>query len=129
MMVMTEGPMIDGNWTVGLIVDDQRVISRFGKLLGPSVWVTFGGPMENASALVGNFAGIERAKIDVDHAAMSFSVTAGELASVGAEMIPSMGAPEQPLYIDNAGHPANTRLALGKATNTRFNVLASSGKE
>ncbi|MQG89220.1 MAG: DUF1326 domain-containing protein [SAR202 cluster bacterium] len=121
-MVMTEGPMIDGNWTVGLIVDDtasDQQVEAIGAICSGDV----GGPMENASALVGNFAGIERAKIDVDHAAMSFSVTAGELASVGAEMIPSMGDPEQPLYIDNAGHPANTRLALGKATNTRFNVF------
>ena len=121
-MILTEGPMGDGNWTVGLIVDDSASDQQV-EAIGAICSGDAGGPMEVASALVGNFAGIERAKIDVDHASMSFTVTAGELASIGAVMTPSMFDAEQPLYIDNAGHPANTRLAMGTATNTSFDVF------
>ena len=121
-MILTEGPMGDGNWTVGLIIDEsasEQQVEAIGAICSGDA----GGPMEVASALVGNFAGIEKAKIQVDHTKMSFTVTAGKLASIGAEMTPSMFDPEQALYIDNAGHPANTRLAMGTATNTNFNVF------
>ena len=121
-MVMCEGPMGDGDWTVGLIVDEgasEEQVEAIGAICSGDA----GGPMENASALVSQFAGISRAKIDIDATNMSFNVRAGDLVASAAEMTPALFDSEQPIYIDNAGHPANTRLAIGKATHTRMNVF------
>lgn len=121
-MAMVDGPMADGNWTVGLIIDDgasDEQVAAIGAICSGDA----GGPMEQASALVGSFAGIERAKIEIDEPHMAFSLKAGDLLSNGAELVPTAFDPDQPLYIDNTAHPANKRLALGKATHTTMNVF------
>jgi len=121
-VVFSEGPMGDGDWTVGLIVDEDasdEQVEAIGAICSGEV----GGPMENAAALVSQFAGISRAKIEIDATNMSFNLRAAELVASGAEMTPAIFDSEQPIYIDNAGHPANTRLAIGKATHTQINVF------
>ena len=39
------------------------------------------------------------------------------------EGLPSATAPGQAIGIDNTAHPVNSRLALAKATRSRFNVF------
>ena len=124
-VVMCEGPMGAGDWTVGLIVDEQASDAQV-EAIGAICSGDAGGPMEHASALVGQFAGIARAKIEIDATNMSFNVRAGELITSVAEMTPALFDPEQALYVDNVAHPANTRLAIGKATQTQMNVFGIS---
>ena len=37
--------------------------------------------------------------------------------------MPSLVKEGEAIYLDNAAHPANARLALAKATRSRFNVF------
>ena len=57
-LLHTPGPMIAGNWTVGMIVDDKatpaqrEALTAIGSGKG-------GGPMAAVAPLVGTFAGVE----------------------------------------------------------------------
>ena len=120
--ISVDGPMAGGNWTVGLIIDDKASdaqVDAVGKICSGDV----GGPMEMSAALVGNFAGIERAAIEIDKREMSFSVKAGALFENAAEAAPSMADPNVPIHIDNTGHPVNARLALATGTESHMHVF------
>ena len=121
-MAMVDGPMANGNWTVGLIIDEgagDDQVAAIGAICSGDA----GGPMEVASALVSNFAGIERAAIEIDERKMGFSLKAGSFLDNGADAVVAAFDPDQPLYIDNTAHPASKRLALARATHTKMNVF------
>ena len=120
--ISVEGPMETGNWTVGLIIDEKASdaqVDAVSKICSGDV----GGPMELAAALVGNFAGIERANIEINKQAMSFSVAAGALFENAAVGIANADDPNVPIFIDNTAHPANKRLALATGTKSHMHVF------
>lgn len=110
---MVDGPMADGNWTLGLIIDEgasDAQVDAIGRICSGDE----GGPMALMAPLVGTFAGIERAPIAIERRDMGFSITAGDLLSHGAEGVPSLPDPSETIMIDNTGHPANKRLHLAR---------------
>src|SRR5215218_1467021 len=84
----TKGAMIDGGWTVGLIVDERASEEQADAILAIASGQA-GGPMAGLSSLIGSFAGVDR----------------------------------RPIGLDNTLHPANPRLALAKATRSRFDAF------
>jgi hypothetical protein len=117
-----DGPMADGNWTIGLIIDDKASdaqVEAIGKICSGDE----GGPMALMAPLVGTFGGIERAPITIERKKMGFAITAGDLLRHGADGYPSLPDPEQPIYLDNTGHPANKRLALAKGTHSHLHAF------
>jgi hypothetical protein len=50
-------------------------------------------------------------------------VTAGELVEQALEGVPSLPKEGEPIYLDNTGHPVNPKLALAKATQSRFHAF------
>jgi hypothetical protein len=61
------GPLVDGNWTVGLIID-ARANPEQRDALTSILTGRVGGPMERFAPLVGTFAGVERAKFSLKRA-------------------------------------------------------------
>jgi hypothetical protein len=120
--IMVDGPMANGNWTVGLIIDDKASDEQVGAV-GQICSGDVGGPMELGKALVGNFAGIERAAIEIDKQDMSFSVKAGNLFSNAAIGTASVHDPNVPIHIDDTAHPANKRLALAVGTESHMHAF------
>ena len=59
----------------------------------------------------------------IERKKMGFSITAGDLLRHGADGYPSLPDPEQPIYLDNTGHPANKRLALAKGTHSHLHAF------
>ncbi|MGH6916968.1 MAG: DUF1326 domain-containing protein, partial [Geminicoccaceae bacterium] len=47
----------------------------------------------------------------------------GELVDQACEGVASMSNPDEPIYLDNTGHPANARLALARATRSSFHAF------
>jgi len=120
--ISVDGPMANGNWTVGLIIDDKASdaqVDAVGQICSGDV----GGPMEMGAALIGNFAGIERAAIEIYKQEMSFSVKAGALFENAAQATPSLADPKVPIHIDNTGHPVNARLALAVGTKSHMHAF------
>src|SRR6186713_3322382 len=101
----TPGPMSDGNWSVGLIID-ERASDQQRDAIAAIASGAAGGPMAPLSGLIGKFLGVERAPIKFERSGNKGSVTAGALVDMAAEgamgIDPSV---TEPLFIDHTGHP------------------------
>ena len=130
-LLHTPGPMIAGNWTVGVIVD-ERATAEQREALGAIGSGQGGGPMAALGPLVGSFAGIEAKPIRIEGSGMRRSVSIPGALDLAIEGIPGASQTE-PIYLDNVGHPAATRIALAKASRSHMHAFGinwddSSGK-
>ena len=114
--------MAEGNFTVGLVIDAQASDVQT-EAIGAIASGAAGGPMAALAPLVGRIAGIEKRPIRFDQNGLKFAVTAGELIDQACEGVPGPARPGEPMYIDNTGHPVSSRLALAKATRSRFHAF------
>jgi hypothetical protein len=113
--------MGDGNMTVGLITDEGASEAQQQAMISIASGQA-GGPMAALAPLVGTFAGAESAAIEYKQDGNSRSVEVPNLVRQGVEGYPG-GNSEEPLHIGNTVHPANSTLALGRATETHFHVF------
>jgi hypothetical protein len=121
-LLFSPGPMGDGNMKVGLIVDDTADDAQT-EAIGAIATGAEGGPMEALAPLVGEVAGIEKRPITFEKNGMDYVVKAGELIDQAAQGVPSMLDESVPMYLDNTGHPVNSKLALAKATRSAFHAF------
>jgi hypothetical protein len=121
-MLHSPGPMAQGNITVGLIVDERASQAQVDAITAIATGAA-GGPMAALAPLVGRFAGIEKRPIVYTASGLKREVRAAELVDQACEGLPSPVAPGEAITIDNVAHPVNSRLALAKATRSRFNVF------
>lgn len=116
------GPMADGNWTVGLIVD-ERASDAQRDAIGAIASGSGGGPMAALGPLVGTFAGIEQRPIRFEKNGMTRSVAIPNVLEQSVAGVAGAADPDRPLVIDNTIHPANPSLALAKATRSHFHAF------
>lgn len=121
-MLHSPGPMINGNLTVGLIIDDAASDQQV-EAVSAIATGTAGGPMAALAPLVGRVAGIERRPIEFTSEGLHRAVRAGDLVDQACEGLASGIAPGEAICIDNTVHPVNSRLSLAKATRSRFHVF------
>jgi hypothetical protein len=114
--------MAEGNMTVGLIVDERASDAQV-KAIADIATGTVGGPMAALAPLVGKVAGVEKRPIRFEQNGMKVSVSAGELVDQAIEGVPGPARPGEPIYLDNTCHPVNSRLALAKATKSKFDAF------
>jgi hypothetical protein len=113
-LLHTPGPMIAGDWTVGMIVDALASAAQRDALVAIGSGQG-GGPMAAVGPLVSRFAGVESKPITIERSGMRRSVSIPGMLDIAVEGIPGASANE-PIYLDNVGHPAASRLALAKAS-------------
>ncbi len=121
-LLHSPGAMAQGNMTVGLIVDERASDAQV-KAIADIATGAAGGPMAALAPLVGKVAGVEKRPIRFEKDGMKFSVKAGELIDQAIEGVPGPARPGEPIYLDNTGHPVNTKLALAKATRSKFDAF------
>jgi hypothetical protein len=121
-LMHTPGPMAEGNFKLGLIVDDAASSDQVDAIAAITSG-NAGGPMAAFAPLVGNMAGIERRPIHYERNDMNYSVSAGELVEQSCEGMPGPAREGEPIYLDNTCHPVNPKLALAKATKARFHAF------
>lgn len=114
--------MIEGNIAVGLIIDERANEKQVEAVTAIATGAA-GGPMAALGPLVGRMAGVEKRPIRFEQNGMKFAVTAGDLIDQAIEGVPSISHPGEPLFVDNVGHPVNTKLALAKATRSKFHAF------
>ena len=112
-LLHTPGPMIEGNWTVGLVLD-ERASAEQREALTAIASGQSGGPMAALGPLVGHFAGAEARPITIERSGLRRSVSIPGMLDIAIEGVAGANQSE-PIYFDNVGHPAATRLALAKA--------------
>lgn len=121
-LLHSPGAMAQGNMTVGLIVDERASDAQV-KAIADIATGASGGPMAALAPLVGKVAGVEKRPIRFETDGMKFSVKAGELIDQAIEGVPGPARPGEPIYLDNTGHPVNAKLALAKATRSKFDAF------
>ena len=122
--------MTDGNWRLGVFVDDGASDEQLEKLMGV-FGGQLGGPMAALGPLVGENLGVERARIDVQEEGLTHSVRIGEAIDFEIEDIVPFGVETgEPARLTGIFHPAGSELTIAKATRSRIDAfgIAYEGK-
>jgi hypothetical protein len=122
--------MTDGNWRLGVFVDDQASDEQAEKL-GAVFGGQLGGPMEALGPLIGENLGMERAPIEVREDGLRHSVRIGDAVDVEVEDIVPVGVESgEPARIVGIFHPVGSELTVSRATRSRVDAfgIAFEGK-
>jgi hypothetical protein len=107
--------MSDGNWRLGLIVDEAASDEQAEKL-GAVFSGQMGGPMEALAPLIGEMLGSEQRPIEYANDGLRHSVRIGDDIEVKVEDIVSFGNEGgEPAQLTNVFHPANSTLTIAKS--------------
>jgi hypothetical protein len=111
-----------GNWSVGLIIDDQASAEQKDAIANIASGQA-GGPPAILTGVVGKLLGVESRPIQFRKAGLSYSVSIPKMLDQACEGVASLANPAEPMYVDNTMHPANSRLALAKATASHLHAF------
>jgi hypothetical protein len=115
--------MADGNWRVGLVVDERASDEQAEKLAGVFSG-QMGGPMGGLSALIGEVIGIERATIEFSESDGRHAVRVGDSTDVEVQDVVPMGIETgEPVKLDGAFHPLGPTLTIAKATRSQVSLF------
>jgi hypothetical protein len=122
-IIDTPKVMTDGNWRLGMFVDDQASDEQFDKLV-QVFGGQLGGPMAALAPLVGEIVGVERAAIDVRDDGLLHSVRVGDAIDFEVEDIVPFGKEDgQPVRFDGMFHPAGSNLTMAEARRSRIDAF------
>jgi hypothetical protein len=114
--------MSQGNWSVGLILDDRATADQQQALTAIASGQA-GGPMAPLAPMIGTFLGTEPKSIRYEKNGMRRSVSIPGVLEQAAEGVKGAVNPDEPMYLDNTLHPANARLALARATQSHLHAF------
>jgi hypothetical protein len=117
----TPEEMAKGNWTVGVITDERASPEQQQAIVAIASGQA-GGPMAPLSGLISNFAGVEARPIRFDKDGLQRSASIPEMLDQALEGVAGANGSE-PIYLDNVGHPVNTRLALAHGTRSHVHAF------
>ena len=115
--------MTDGNWKIGVFVDEQASDEQAGKLV-QVFGGQLGGPMGALAPLVGEMRGVERARIDIDDDGLRHRVRAGDAIDFEIEDIVPFGVETgEPVRFNGMFHPVGSDLTMAEAKRSRINAF------
>lgn len=118
--------MTEGNWRVGVFVDDQASDEQLEKLVGVFSGA-LGGPMAGLAPLIGEMLGVERAAIEVADDGLRHSVRVGDAIDVEIEDIVPFGVETgEPVRFNGMFHPVGSDLTMAEAKRTRISAFGIS---
>jgi hypothetical protein len=125
-IIDTPKVMTDGNWRLGVYVDERASDEQMEKLVAV-FGGRKGGPMEAIGPLVGEMLGVERAPIDVVDDGVRHSVRVGDAIDFEIEDIVPFGVESgRPIRFDGMFHPAGSNLTIAEATRSRIDAFGIS---
>jgi hypothetical protein len=115
--------MTDGNWRLGVFIDESASDEQAEKL-GAVFGGQLGGPMEGLVPLIGENLGLERAAIEVREDGLRHSVKIGDAVDIEIEDVVPFGVESgEPARLSGIFHPAGSELTISKATRARVNAF------
>jgi hypothetical protein len=115
--------MTDGNWRLGIFVDDQASDEQTEKILGVFSG-QLGGPMEALGPLVGENLGVERAPIEIHEDGLRHSVKIGDAVDFEVEDVVPFGVETgEPARLAGIFHPIGSELTAAEATRSKINAF------
>jgi hypothetical protein len=122
-IIDTPKVMTDGNWRLGMFIDEQASDEQADKL-GRVFSGQLGGPMAGLVPLVGEIAGVERAPIEVHHDGLRHGVRVGDSIDFEIEDIVPFGVENgRPVRFDGMFHPVASNLTMAEATRSRISAF------
>jgi hypothetical protein len=122
-VVLADTPkqMTDGNWRVGLIMDDgasQEQTQALGAVFGGEK----GGPMGLIAPLIGELLGLEHMPIEYENDGFKHRLKAGDGIDIEVEDIVPEGASE-PSLLTGIVHPSASTLTVAQATRSKIQAF------
>ena len=123
--VVAETPkvMTDGNWRLGLFVDDGATDEQVDKLAAVFGGQK-GGPMAGLAPLIGEVLGVERAPFEVSEDGLTHSVKIGDAVDFEVEDIVPFGIETgQPAKLTGVFHPVGSELTAAEAKRSKIDAF------
>lgn len=107
--------MHEGNWRIGLLIDDSASDEQAEKL-GAVFGGQLGGPMSALEGLIGEVLGVERVPIEFSSKDGQHSVSLGDRGKVSVENVVPFGSETgEPARLTRIFHPVGTELDIAKS--------------
>jgi hypothetical protein len=115
--------MTDGNWRLGVFVDEQATDEQADKLVQVFSG-QLGGPMGGLAPLVGEMLGVERVPIEIHDDGLRHSVRIGDAIDFEVEDIVPFGVESgEPVRFDGMFHPVGSDLTMAEAKRSQINAF------
>ena len=122
-VIDTPKVMTEGNWRLGVFVDDQATEEQADKLVQVFTG-QLGGPMAGIAPLVGEVLGIERARIELQDDGVRHTVRVGDAIDFEVEDIVPFGVETgEPVRLAGMFHPVASDLTMAEAKGSRINAF------
>jgi hypothetical protein len=115
--------MTEGNWKLGVFIDD-RASEEQGEKLVQVFSGQIGGPMAGLAPLVGEILGVERARIDIEDDGLRHAVRVGDVIDFEIEDVVPFGVETgRPIRFDGMFHPVAPDLTMAEAQRSRIDAF------
>jgi hypothetical protein len=115
--------MTDGNWRLGVFVDEQASDEQTQKLVEVFTGQR-GGPMAGLAPLVGEMLGVERARIEIEDDGLRHSVRVGDTIDFEIQDIVPFGVETgEPVRFSGMFHPVGSDLTMAEAKRSRIDAF------
>jgi hypothetical protein len=123
--VVVDSPkyMHQGNWRVGVLMDDEASDAQ-AQQLGRWFGGELGGPVAALGPLLGENLGAERVPMQFSSEGGRHSLTMGDAGTVAVEDVVPFGSDSgEPARMTGIRHPVGTELTISKATESDVNAF------
>ena len=125
-VIIIETPplMSDGNWKLGVVVDEacsDDQMAALGTILSGEI----GGPAEMLKDLIGENLGMERHPISISQNGNDFDVQIGESSTFSASLALNPFT-EQPAKLVGMAHPAGDELTIANVNESSISLMGIS---
>jgi len=115
--------MTDGNWRLGLFVDDgasDEQVDKLAAVFGGQK----GGPMARLAPLIGEVLGVERVPFEVHEDGLTHSAKIGDAVDFEVEDIVPFGIETgQPAKLTGIFHPVSSEVTAAEAKRSSINAF------
>jgi len=122
-IIDTPKVMTEGNWRMGIFVDEQATDEQADKLV--QIYSgQLGGPMAGLAPLVGEMLGVERAKIEMHDDGLRHGVRIGDAIDFEVQDIVPFGVETgEPVRFSGMFHPVGSDLTMAEAQRSRIDAF------
>jgi len=122
-IIDTPKVMTDGNWRLGMFIDEDASDEQMEKLTAV-FGGQLGGPMAGLAPLIGELLGVERAPITVVEEGLRHSVRIGDAVDFEVEDIVPFGVEDgRPVRFDGMFHPVGSNLTIAEAKRSKIDAF------
>jgi hypothetical protein len=115
--------MSDGNWRLGVVIDEAASEQQAEKL-GAVFSGALGGPMEALGPLIGENLGVQRLPIELEEDGLKHAVRIGDAIDFELEDVVPFGVETgEPAKLTGIFHPVGSELTVSHATRSNINAF------